>query len=95
MPRNSVDRCPEHLGDLRAARADPAALRSGNGPQVINDVIPRLDRRSRRPVLHSARPDLTRREGRSSSYLRNDCLDLNSVHSLLHPQAVCGDWTTE
>ncbi len=92
----TTDRLTAHLEDLVAARGAPAVLRSDNGPEFISEAM--ADWAGTRTGLSYIPPGSPWRNGYLESFnsrIRDECLNINSFYSLLHAQAIIGDWKDE
>ncbi|MCT2090358.1 IS3 family transposase [Micrococcus terreus] len=92
----TADRLTAHLEDLVAARGAPAVLRSDNGPEFISEAM--ADWAGTRTGLSYIPPGSPWRNGYLESFnsrIRDECLNINSFYSLLHAQAIIGDWKDE
>ncbi|QRO88605.1 IS3 family transposase [Kytococcus sedentarius] len=92
----TADRLTAHLEDLVAARGAPAVLRSDNGPEFISEAM--ADWAGTRTGLSYIPPGSPWRNGYVESFnsrIRDECLNINSLYSLLHAQVIIGDWKDE
>ncbi|MFB9775030.1 IS3 family transposase [Brevibacterium otitidis] len=81
----TADRLTAHLEDLVAVRGAPAVLRSDNGPEFISEAM--ADWAGTRTGLSYIPPGSPWRNGyveSFNSWLRDECLSINSFYSLLH-----------
>lgn len=91
----TADRLTTHLEELVAVRGAPAVLRSDNGPEFISEAM--ADWVGTRTGLSYIPPGSPWHNGYVESFnsrLRDECLNINSFHSLLHAQVMIGDWTS-
>ncbi|WP_188712195.1 IS3 family transposase [Microbacterium faecale] len=92
----TADRLTAHLEDLVAIRGAPAVLRSDNGPEFISEAM--ADWAGTRTGLSYIPPGSPWRNGYVESFnsrIRDECLNINSLYSLLHAQVMIGDWKHE
>lgn len=88
VERSITDRLATHLEDLAAVRGAPAVPRSDNGPEFISDVI--ADWAGTRTGLSYIPPGSPWRNEYVESFnsrIRDECLNINSLYSLLHARS--------
>jgi len=86
----------DHLDELGAERGYPAVLRCDNGPKFIFEAM--ADWASTRTGFCYVPPGSPWFYGYAESFsahLRDECLNIDSLYSLLHAGVVNGGWKSE